>query len=161
MLNGASLKHPHGLQLMLIWDELSLTLLGDAQRGNRGQVRDVKKGELEVSPEFYQSKWFWVAGSAVGLGGLCLLHLLRISQVRADMKRRLAKEDRIAQDVLHTMLQNLQGLVLKIHAVVKQMAPEEPARRALQDLLDRADEALAECSGQIQSLLDRRSSLFP
>ena len=111
-----------------------------------------------MSPGLYQSKWVWVAGSVVGLGGLCLLHRLRVSQVRADMERRLAEEDRIAQDVLHTMLQNIQGLILKIHAVVRQMAPEEPARQALEDMLDRADQVLAESSNQVRSRLDRRSS---
>ena len=142
---------------MPIWDELSLTLLGDVQRCKREQVRDVDKGKLEVSPEFYQLKWFWVVSIALGLGGLCLLHLLRISQVRAEMERRLAEEDLIAQDLLHTMLQNVQGLVLMIHAVVKQIPPEEPARQALEDILDRADEILAESSNQVRMLLDRRS----
>lgn len=146
---------------MPIWSELSLTLLGDAQRGCLEQGRDVEKGELEVSSEFYQPKWVWVAGIAVGLGGLCLLHLLRVSQVRADMERRLAEEDRIYQDLIHTMLQNVQGLVLKIHALVKQMPPEEPARQALQDTLDRFDGVLAETSNQVRSLLDRRSSHEP
>lgn len=114
-----------------------------------------------MSSESYQSKWFWIAGIAVGLGGLCLLHRLRINQVRADMERRLAEEDRIVQDVLHTMLQNIQGLILKFHATVKQMDPEDPARQALEDILDRADEVLAETSNQVRSLLDRRSSREP
>jgi hypothetical protein len=123
-----------------------------------GKFRDVEKGELQVSSEFCQSKWFWVAGSVVGLGGLCLLHVLRVGQVRADMEGRLAEKDRIAQDLLHTMLQNVQGLILKIHAVVKQMAPEEPARQALENTLDRFDQLLAEISNQARSLLYRRSS---
>jgi signal transduction histidine kinase len=111
-----------------------------------------------MNPELYQSQWFWFVGIAAGLGGLCLLHVLRVSQVRADLERRLAEKDRIAQDLLHTMLQNVQGLILKIHAVGKQMAPEEPARQALEETLDRADEVLAESNNQVRSLLDRRSS---
>ena len=111
-----------------------------------------------MSSESYHAKWSWIAGIAVGLGGLCLLHRLRVSQVRADMERRLAEKDRIVQDALHTMLQNIQGLILKTDAVVKQMAPEDPARQALEDILDRADEVLAETSSQVRNLLDRRSS---
>jgi len=111
-----------------------------------------------MSPDFYRSNWFCVIGIAVGLGGVCLLHLLRVSQVRTDMERRLAEKDRIAQDAFHTMLQNVQGLILKIHAVVKQMPPEEPAREALENTLDRFDQLLAEISNQVRSLLDRRSS---
>ena len=117
----------------------------------------LEQGKLEVNPEFYQSKWSWVAGIAVGLGGLCLLHLLRVSQVRGEMERRLAERERIAQDLLHTMLQNVQGLVLKMHAVVKQMPHEDPARRALQNTLDRFDQFLAEISNQVRSLLSGSS----
>jgi signal transduction histidine kinase len=120
----------------------------------RSAVTESKLGkEKEMSPGFYQSNWFWVAGIAAGLGGLCLLHLLRVSQVRAGMEGRLAEKDRIAQDLLHTMLQNVQGLILKIHAVAKQMAPEDPMRQALENTLDRADEVLAESSNQLRSLL--------
>ena len=111
-----------------------------------------------MDPEFCQSKWYWVAGIAVGLSGLCLLHVLHVSRVRADMERRLAEKDRIAQNAFHTMLQNVQGLILKIHAVVMQMPPEEPARQALENTLDRFDQLLAEISNQVRSLLDRRSS---
>jgi hypothetical protein len=104
-----------------------------------------------MSPDFYRSNWFWVIGIAVGLGGLCLLHLLRVNQVRADMERRSAEKGRMAQDAFHTMLQNVQGLILKIHAVVKQMPPEEPARQALENTLDRFDQLLAEISNQVRS----------
>ena len=102
-----------------------------------------------MSPSLCWPNWFWIAGIAVGLG---LLHLLRISQVRAGIERRSAEKNRMAQDLLHTMLQNVQGLILKIHAVVKQMAPEDPARQALEETLDRADEVLASCSNQVRSL---------
>jgi signal transduction histidine kinase len=111
-----------------------------------------REGEKEMSPVFYQPNWFWIIRIAV-LGGLCLLHLLRISQVRTDMVSRSAERERIARDLLHDMLQNVQGLILKIHAEVKQMAPEDPVRQALENTLDRADEVLAKCSNQVQSLL--------
>ena len=111
-----------------------------------------------MSPDFFPSKGFWVAGIAVGLGGLCLLHLLRIGQVRADMKRRMDEKDRIAREIMDALLQNILGLILKIHAVVKQLPPEEPARQALENTLDRADEVLIESTNQIRTALDRRSS---
>src|ERR1700759_1405925 len=106
---------------------------------------NLEKGRKKMCPGFYQPNWFWVISIAVGLGVLCLLHRLRVSQVRVDMGRRSDEKERIAQDLLHTMLQNVQGLILKIHATVKQMAPEDPARQALEETLDRADEVLAQC----------------
>ena len=106
-----------------------------------------------MSPDFYQSKWFWVIGIAVGLGGLCLLHLFRASQMRADMEGRLAEKDRIAQDLFDALLQDILGLILKIHAGVAQIPCEEPARQTLGEILDHADRILSESSDRVRSLL--------
>jgi hypothetical protein len=106
-----------------------------------------------MSPGSYQSNWFWVIGIVVGLGVLYLLHLSRLSRLREEMESRLAEKNRIAQGLVDTMLQDVQGLILKIHVVVKQMAPEDPMRQALENTLDRADEVLAENSHQVRSLV--------
>jgi len=112
-----------------------------------------REGEKEMSPNFYQSNWFWVVGIALGLGGLCLLHLLRVSQVRTDMEGRLAEKDRIAQDLLDALLQDVLGLILKIHAGVAQIPSQEPARQTLGEILDHADRVLAESSDRVRTLL--------
>jgi len=112
-----------------------------------------RQGEKEMSPDFYRSNWFWVIGIAVGLGGLCLLHLLRVGQVRADMERRSAEKERIAQDLLDALLQDVLGLILKIHTVVAQLPHDQPARQTLGEILDHADRVLAESSDRIRSLL--------
>jgi len=106
-----------------------------------------------MSPGFYQSNWFWVVGIAVGLCGLCLLHVLRVSQVRADMEGRLAEKDRIAQDLLDALLQDVLGLILKIHAGVAPIPREKPARKTLGEILDRADRILSESSDRVRTLL--------
>ena len=103
-----------------------------------------------MSSESNQSKWFGFAGIAVGLGGLCLLHLLRISQVRADMDRRLAEEDRIAQQAFDALLQDVLGLILKTHAGVAQIPREEPARQTLEEILDQFDRIMAETANRVR-----------
>lgn len=106
-----------------------------------------------MSPDFYQSNWFWVIGIALGMGGLCLLHLFRVSRLRAEMEGRLAEKDRIAQDLIDALLQDVLGLVLKIHAVVAQMPGEEPARQSLGEILDQTDRVLSESADRVRSLL--------
>jgi signal transduction histidine kinase len=106
-----------------------------------------------MSPDFYRSNWFWVIGIAVGLGGLGLLHLLRISQVRAEMEGRLVEKDRIAQELLDALLQDVLGLILKIHAVVAQLPGDEPARQTLGEILDHADRILSESADRVRTLL--------
>ena len=106
-----------------------------------------------MSPGFYQPNWFWVISVAILLGGLCLLHLFRVGRMRADMEGRLAEKDRIAQDLLDALLQDVLGLILKIHAVGAQLPHDEPARQTLGEILDHADQVLAENSDRIQTLL--------
>jgi signal transduction histidine kinase len=106
-----------------------------------------------MNPELYLSKWFWVAGIAVGLGGLCLFHQSRVSRVRADMEGRLAEKDRIAQDLLDALLQDILGLILQIHAVVAQMPADERARKTLGEILDHADQILSESADRSRNLL--------
>lgn len=119
-------------------------------RRNRGKLR---RGEKEMSPDFYRPNWFWAAGIAVGLGGLCLFQLSRVSRMRAEMKGRLAEKDRIAQDLLDALLQDILGLILKIHVVVAQMPGDEPARQTLGEILDHADRILSESTDRVRSLL--------
>jgi len=110
-----------------------------------------------MSPASYQSSWFWVIGISVGLGGLCLLHLLRVSRMRADMEGRMAEKDRIAQDLLDALLQDVLGLILKIHAGVAQIPSQEPVRQTLGEILDHADRVLAESSDRVRTLLRTES----
>jgi signal transduction histidine kinase len=106
-----------------------------------------------MSPNFYQSNWLWIIGAAIGLGSLCLLHLLRVNRVQAEMEGRLGEKDRLAQDLFDALLQDVLGLILKIHAVVAQLPHDEPARQTLGEILDHADRILAESSDRVRGLL--------
>ena len=50
------------------------------------------------------------------------------------------------------MLQSFQGLILKFHAGVRQIAREDPGRQTLERALDYADEVLAEGRDRIRNL---------
>jgi signal transduction histidine kinase len=68
------------------------------------------------------------------------------------MEERLEERERIARDLHDTLLQSVQGLILKFHAVAKQIPSDEPAHDALEKTLDHADEVLAEGRDRLRNL---------
>src|SRR6266496_1879490 len=112
--------------------------------------------DFTIAPAYYQTTWFRVAGIIVillVLGGIYHLRLKQVArQVRGRMEERLEERERIARDLHDTLLQSVQGLILKFHAVAKQIPSDEPAHDALEKTLDHADEVLAEGRDRLRNL---------
>jgi signal transduction histidine kinase/ligand-binding sensor domain-containing protein len=112
--------------------------------------------DFTIAPAYYQTTWFRVAGIIVillVLGGIYHLRLKQVArQVRGRMEERLEERERIARDLHDTLLQSVQGLILKFHAVAKQIPSDEPAHDALEKTLDHADEVLAEGRDRLRTL---------
>jgi len=112
--------------------------------------------DFTIEPAYYQTLWFRVAGLIVFLLVIGLIYQLRLQQVarqvRGRMEERLEERERIARDLHDTLLQSVQGLILKFHAVSKQIPADTPAYNALDKTLDHADEVLAEGRARIQNL---------
>ena len=112
--------------------------------------------DFTIAPAYYQTTWFRVAGIIVFLlvlGGIYHLRLKQVArQVRGRMEERLEERERIARDLHDTLLQSVQGLILKFHAVAKQIPSDEPAHDALEKTLDHADEVLAEGRDRLRNL---------
>lgn len=112
--------------------------------------------EFSVAPAFYQTAWF----AAVCLGAfvvlLLVLYQFRVRQVaaaiRARMEERLGERERIARELHDTFLQSVQGLILRFHAVTKQIPVHEPARETMEKALDRADSVLSEGRDRVRNL---------
>lgn len=68
------------------------------------------------------------------------------------LEERLAERERIARELHDTLLQSVQGLILKFHAVAKQIPSEQPARQAIEKTLDHADQVLAEGRDRVRNL---------
>jgi len=119
--------------------------------------------DFTVLPAFYQTRWFLALCIASALAGLYLLFLLRLRQVtrqvRGRMQERLDERERIARDLHDTLLQSVQGLILKFHAVAKQIHSGEPARQTIEKTLDHADEVLAEGRDRVRNLRASAESL--
>jgi signal transduction histidine kinase len=73
-------------------------------------------------------------------------------QFNMRLEERVSERTRIARDLHDTLLQSVQGLILKVAAATKQMPAEQPARQAIEDALDHADQVLAEGRERIRSL---------
>jgi signal transduction histidine kinase len=71
------------------------------------------------------------------------------------METRLAERERIAREVHDTLLQGLNGLILKFQAIADRIAPSDPARAMMDQALDRADQAVGEGRSLVEGLRTR------
>ena len=112
--------------------------------------------DFGIAPAFYQTNWFLFLCAASVLACLYLLYRLRLRQVagkiRGHMELRLAERERIARDLHDTLLQSVQGLILKFHAISKRIPTTEPAHQDIEKALDYADQVLEEGRDQVTSL---------
>jgi signal transduction histidine kinase/ligand-binding sensor domain-containing protein len=119
--------------------------------------------DFTIAPAYYQTMWFRVAvvlALLLVVGALYQLRLRQVAgQVHARMEERLEERERIARDLHDTLLQGVQGLILKFHAVSKQIPNDTPAYKALEKTLDHADQVLAEGRDRIQNLRVNSASL--
>lgn len=112
--------------------------------------------DLIVALAFYQTSWFI---GLCALAGGCMLrgiYLLRLRQMAARMQlrleERLAERERIARELHDTLLQGLQGMILRFQSVAKHIAANQPARRMMEEALDRADQVMEEGRDRVSGL---------
>lgn len=119
--------------------------------------------DFSIAPAYYQTTWFRLSVVVLFLLLLTGLYHLRLRQVarvvRGRMEERLEERERIARDLHDTLLQSVQGLILKFSAVSKQIPADLPARNALEKTLDHADQVLAEGRDRIRNLRVNPASL--
>lgn len=109
-----------------------------------------------IAPHFWQTAWFRLAllAGAV-LGGWALLRWrmrLAMQTLRDRIEERVAERERIAQDLHDTLLQGFQGLMLRFQTVLHLTAPGSPARTAIEEALDRADDVLLHGRERVRGL---------
>jgi signal transduction histidine kinase/ligand-binding sensor domain-containing protein len=109
-----------------------------------------------IAPAFYQTAWFYALCALLCLALLRFLYMIRIrqvgAQVRGRLEERLIERERIARDLHDTLLQSVQGLVLRLRATVTRMPAQEPIRLQMEQALERADEVLVEGRDRVQDL---------
>lgn len=119
--------------------------------------------DFDIAPAYYQTRWFLALCILSALALLYLAYQMRLKQVRRQIRGRievrLAERERIARDLHDTLLQSVQGLILKVHAGLRQIPNEEPGRQTIEKALDYADQVLAEGRDRVRDLRATVASL--
>jgi signal transduction histidine kinase/ligand-binding sensor domain-containing protein len=109
-----------------------------------------------IAPAFQQTLWFKVLCAALVVLGVWMLmrwraHLLFL-RLKARLQERHNERERIARELHDTLLQGLQGLILRLHAMTLGMATSNPVRHQLESAMDLAEHSLAEGRDRVRGL---------
>lgn len=111
---------------------------------------------LVIPATFSQSPAFRVAAALLLLALLYGLYLVRLRQIlaraRERSQERLRERERIAREMHDTLLQSVQGLILRFQSVVDRVAHDPATRQALQQAVERAESVLVDGRDRLQGL---------
>ncbi|MGI4878439.1 MAG: ATP-binding protein, partial [Janthinobacterium lividum] len=112
--------------------------------------------DITIPPTFIQTPIFRILIALMVLLLLWLLYRLRLRQVARGigqrLEARLSERERIARELHDTLLQGIQGLVMRFQSAARRIEPESPARAELETALDRADDVLAQGRDKVLQL---------
>jgi len=111
---------------------------------------------ITILPPWWGTFWFRLLCIVATLSILWTLYLIRLKQmaaeIRARIEERLGERERIARELHDTLLQGVQGLILRFQAVAERIPASEPARQMIEKALDRADEVLVQGRDRVKNL---------
>ena len=111
---------------------------------------------ITILPPWWGTFWFRLLCIVATASILWTLYLIRLRQmeaeIRARIEERLGERERIARELHDTLLQGIQGLVLRFQAVAERIPASEPARQMIEKALDRADEVLVQGRDRVKNL---------
>jgi signal transduction histidine kinase/ligand-binding sensor domain-containing protein len=109
-----------------------------------------------IPPAFFQTTWFATCAVLLLATGVVVVYKWRVNQIgermRGSLQQRLIERERIARELHDTLLQSIQGLILKFHAAAQQIPPFEPTRHLLDNALDGADAVITEGRNRVRDL---------
>jgi signal transduction histidine kinase/ligand-binding sensor domain-containing protein len=116
---------------------------------------------FELAPAFHQTIWFKLLCGLVSFGLLWLILQFRVRHVAGRIRLRqsiqYSERLRIARQLHDSLLQSMQGLMLRFSSAAHAVPVELPARRLLEELLDRSDDVIREARHSIQDLRERET----
>lgn len=112
--------------------------------------------DVTVRPTFWQSRLFLVLcllAFAVMVWALYRIRLRAVTgRIRTRMNERIAERERIARELHDTLLQGVQGLILRFQLIVDDLPRGQPQRAPLEQALDAADEVLGQARDRVLDL---------
>jgi signal transduction histidine kinase/ligand-binding sensor domain-containing protein len=113
--------------------------------------------DFSIAPAYWQTSWFRVLCVTAILLVLWALYRLRLRQIaqgfNTRLEERVSERTRIARDLHDTLLQSLQGLLLRFQTVYE-LLPQRPAdaKETLASAIDRTAQAITEGREAVQGL---------
>uniref|UniRef100_UPI0021477429 sensor histidine kinase n=1 Tax=Tahibacter caeni TaxID=1453545 RepID=UPI0021477429 len=112
--------------------------------------------DFRIEPRFVETGVFYALCALAAAATLFALYLLRLRQLAARLRARLderhRERERIARELHDTLLQGVQGLILRFQAIANKVPRSEPLRDALETTLDRAEALVVEARDRVQDL---------
>jgi signal transduction histidine kinase len=113
--------------------------------------------DFSILPAYYQTVWFRASCAAACLLLLWAIYRFRVHQLQRQfamaLEARVSERARIARELHDTLLQSIHGLLFRFQAA-RNMLPRRPqeAMQALDEIISRAEQAIAEGRSAIQNL---------
>jgi signal transduction histidine kinase len=109
-----------------------------------------------IQPWFYQTLWFY-ALCALALLALVIAFFawrmrLAAERVHLQLTERMNERERIARDIHDTLLQGVQGLLLRLQAMLAGMPPDDKHTYVIRAAVEQARQMVIEGRGKIISL---------
>jgi signal transduction histidine kinase/ligand-binding sensor domain-containing protein len=120
--------------------------------------------DFSVAPAYYQTTWFQAWCVAAFLGLVWALYRYRLHQVAREfnmrLEERVGERVRIARELHDTLLQTVQGLMLRLQ-VVDEMLPPGKAKNELEETLEVGDQAIIEGRNTVRDLRSPLTTKLP
>lgn len=111
---------------------------------------------FELPPALHQTRGFAALCAAGAILLVWLGYRARVRHVANTLRTRLEvqhrERERIARELHDTLLQSVQGLMLRFQAASSTLPADEPARKALDLALDQADQVIVEGRDRVIAL---------
>lgn len=112
--------------------------------------------DFEIPRTFTQTWLFYVLCGLALAAFTWWLFTLRMravaARIRASMTDRLSERERIARELHDTLLQGVQGLILRLQLVAEDLPAAQSAKAALESALDDADEVVGQARDRVRDL---------
>lgn len=120
--------------------------------------------DITILPAWWSTWWFRGIMAMLLIAAAVAFYLLRVRQISQQfairLEERVSERTRIARELHDSLLQSVQGLMVRLHAI-RELLPGRPAdaAHALKDALMSGAQAIAEGRAAVQDL--RASTLAP